>query len=322
MPQARIQLCLPSFADRTTPAASQYLESSFAPAIASITEQYLQGKLDFLDAIILPRSNDSAQRLYYYLCELQRRGVKRGPALLIYDLAKIPRATSSAHSQQATHKLAEQLAVDTTALPGAIAQRNRRRQLFAEVLQLRRSAAGAGCLMEQMFRAADLCPAEQFDIALQAWLAQTHDGIQGPRVLLTGSAPADERLHRAVETAGGNIVCELGEHRSCAVGLSLIAVDGAYVAITQHYQQLTQGPRAFVDRAAQLLDAARVAQVDGVIHWLIEQEEALIWDLPAQRDALQTAGVPLLSLVRRSWKADDGALDEITKFTNNLRGKH
>ncbi len=314
-------LCLPSFADRATPAAGQYLESSFAPAVSSITEQYLQGELDFLDAIILPRSNDSAQRVYYYLCELQRTGLKRGPALLIYDLAKIPRDTSSSHSQQATQQLAGQLAVDMAALPAAIAQRNRRRRLIADLMQLRHSTASvSGTFAEQLSRAADLCSADQFDSALQVWLAQPHDGMLGPRLLLAGSAPPDERLHRAVESAGGNVVAELGEHRSCVVALPVVAANGGYAALAQHYQQLTCGPRAFVDRAAQLLDAARAARVDGVILWLIEQEEALIWDLPAQRDALQAAGVPLLSLVRRSWNADDGALDDITKFVHNLRG--
>ena len=42
----------------------------------SIAEQWLTGELDFLDAVVFPRSDDSAQRLYYYLCELQRRGAR------------------------------------------------------------------------------------------------------------------------------------------------------------------------------------------------------------------------------------------------------
>jgi hypothetical protein len=94
-------LRVPSFAQAGTPMAGRYLESSFSPDIRSIAEQYLQGTLDFLDAIIFPRSNDSAQRLYYYLCELRSRGLVDGPNPLIYDLAKIPRATSLRHTQTA-----------------------------------------------------------------------------------------------------------------------------------------------------------------------------------------------------------------------------
>jgi hypothetical protein len=55
-------LRLPEFA-RATEAADVYLESSFMPDVRSICEQYLQGAFGFLDTIILPRSNDSAQRV-------------------------------------------------------------------------------------------------------------------------------------------------------------------------------------------------------------------------------------------------------------------
>ena len=49
------------------------------PEVALDLQQYLQGAFDFLDSIIFPRSNDSAQRLYYYLSELRRRELSRGP---------------------------------------------------------------------------------------------------------------------------------------------------------------------------------------------------------------------------------------------------
>jgi benzoyl-CoA reductase/2-hydroxyglutaryl-CoA dehydratase subunit BcrC/BadD/HgdB len=57
---------LPSVAQGEVAAADRYLESSFAPEVGSIAQQYLEGKFDLFDALVLPRSNDSAQRLYYY----------------------------------------------------------------------------------------------------------------------------------------------------------------------------------------------------------------------------------------------------------------
>jgi len=316
-------LQVPVFGTTDFKSANQYLENSFEPAVRAITERYLQGELDFLEAIILPRSNDSAQRLYYYLCELRRSNMVGGPTPLIYDLAKIPRDSSLTHSEQATRRLAQTIGAEEIALPKAIAFRNRRRELLAAANVARsRHNNLQGSFIDRVFRAADLCEAIQFDTALSDWLErnQRKNGIPGPRVLLAGSAPPDERLHRAVETAGGNVVAEFGDFASCSAQLPPIPEEGSFAALALHYRSLTHGPRAFIDRAEVTVACAQSAQVDGVIQWLTEQEEALVWDVPAQKSALAAAGIPILSMVRRCWDASDGTTDEIISFTKSLGG--
>ena len=87
----------------------EFLESAHAPELRIIVEQWLAGELDFLDAVIFSRTDESAQRIYYYLCELQRRGLCGGPRPLLFDLAKIARPTSIEHSRESTRRLAEEL---------------------------------------------------------------------------------------------------------------------------------------------------------------------------------------------------------------------
>jgi hypothetical protein len=314
-------LRVPSFAGVSTPMADRYLESSFSPDMRSIAEQYLQGALDFLDAIIFPRSNDSAQRLYYYMCELRTRGLAGGPKPLIYDLAKIPRAESLTHSRMATRRLAAEIQVHEPALSHAILQRNRRRELFASAARARTRTAGLpGSAMERIFRSADLCEPQAFDAAFEHWVSSAELKIAGRRVLLAGNAPPDQRLHRAVEEAGGNIVSEMGDHASCAVTLPPIAPDGSYAALADHYHDFRFGSRGFVDRATLLRTLAQEATAEAVILWLIEEEDALIWDLPAQLSALAAAGIPALPLVRRRWDGGDSTLDEISLFLRRLKG--
>src|SRR6187549_4002425 len=72
----------------------QFVETSFATELRVIANQWLEGSLDHLDAVIFARGDDSGQRLYYYLCELQRRGLCRGPRPLLYDVASLPREAS------------------------------------------------------------------------------------------------------------------------------------------------------------------------------------------------------------------------------------
>jgi hypothetical protein len=174
--------------------------------------------------------------------------------------------------------------------------------------------------MERIFRSADLCDAEVFDAAFEQWMSKTELKIEGRRVLLAGNAPPDERLHRAVEEAGGNIVSEMGTHASCAVTLPPIAPDGSFGAIAEHYHDFRFGSRGFADRALLLRTLAQAAAADAVILWLIEEEDALIWDLPAQLSALAAAGIPALPLVRRRWNGGDATLEEIATFVHKLEG--
>jgi hypothetical protein len=313
-------LRLPSFAQANYASADAYLESSFMPEVRSICEQYLQGAFRQLDAIILPRSNDSAQRLYYYLSELRGRGLADGPEPLIFDLAKIPRDTSRAHSRLAVNQLAAQIGALQEAMPEAIAQRNRRRELVAAAA-IARMGGGARCrgsVMERIFRAADFCDADDFDLAFKEWLKNADWDAAGARVVLAGTAPPDERLHRAVETGGGNVVAEFGDHASCGAAPPLIPADGSLASLADHYQSRAAGSRAFVDRAADIVAVAKRAQAAGVIIWLLEEEDALIWDLPAQAKALAAAGIASLALVRRRWDGSDGALEAITAFSRGL----
>lgn len=303
--------------------ANEYLEDSFAPSVRAVAEKYLQGDLDFIDAVILPRSNDSAQRFYYYLCELIRSKQADGPTPLIYDLAKIPRESSRVHNEQSTRKLAKILDIKEADLPRAISLRNQRRQLLAEANVARIHQRNVqGSFIDRVFRAADICDATRFDRALSDWLKRNkgEKKIPGPRLLLAGNPPPDERLHQAVERAGGNVVAEFGDFMSFSAHLPPVPEEGSYSALSAHYHLLTNGPRAFVDRARIMLSKARKAEVDGVIQWLIQEEEALVWDVPAQKSALAAEGIPVLSLVCRCWDASDGAMDEIISFTKSLRG--
>jgi hypothetical protein len=110
-----------------TPRAEQWLESKFPAWSRSIVEQWADGRFDELDAVVFSRGDDAVQRVYYYICELQRRGLVGGPEPVIFDLAQIPRATSEAHTIASVRRLAAKLAVDDAALETSIGKVNARR---------------------------------------------------------------------------------------------------------------------------------------------------------------------------------------------------
>lgn len=115
--------------DQPTPRADTWLESRFPRWARSILENWAEGLLDHLEAVLFSRGDDVTQRLYYYICELQRRGIVGGPRPLIFDVAKIPRAASEAHTISSVRTLTADLSVDDAALAAGIAAMNEQRTL-------------------------------------------------------------------------------------------------------------------------------------------------------------------------------------------------
>jgi len=122
---------LPFDPDRPTPTADGWMESKFAPWARAILEAWAAGDYDHLGQVVFSRAEDSVQRLYYYLCELQRRGLVAGPQALILDIAKIPRESSLARTTDCLRRLAGELGVDDATLAPAIDQCNDERDSSA-----------------------------------------------------------------------------------------------------------------------------------------------------------------------------------------------
>lgn len=301
---------LPWDADRETPRADQWLESSFAPWTRSIIEDWADGRFDFMEAVIFTRGEDSAQRLYYYICELQRRGEIAGPTPLIFDVARIGRQSSIDRTADGVRRLVGQLGLSNEDLSRGIATANKRRVAFQGV-ETRRS--GNGPLYERIARASLFAP---LDHTLEQ--VEASEGRPLGRILLTGNAPPDERLHAAVEATGWSIVGEAHDRSLLRLGAAVSeSGDPAAAIATQVHQQIA-GSRSFANHATWIVDEARRLKADAALIWLIEQEEALVWHAPPQEKALAEAGIPCLSLSRRRWDAADGAAEEITAFIRGL----
>ena len=110
------------------------------------------------------------------------------------------------------------------------------------------------------------------------------------------------------------MVSELHVHSLMRHGAAVDAGSDAARALARHVVGNSVGPRSFCDRSAAIVRAARDAEARGVILWLTREEEALGWHVPAQRRALEAAGIPALVMTSRDWRAADGAGDAIVKF--------
>ena len=299
-------LHLPWQPDRPTPLADGWLESSFPIWARSMVEDWAQGCFDGLEAVVFSRGDDAAQRLYYYVSELQRCGRLGGPRALIFDLAAIRRASSEAHTIAAVRRLANILELSEDDLREGILIANRRRRSLAAIDAER---TGDGVLHEKIARASLFAPLVDQDYRPP----QGEGDFQG-RAILAGTPPPDHRLHRLIGASGWAVVGEAHERSLDRLGPEIDAAADPVAAVGRQIHAHAPGSRAFCDRAGQLAELAGARRADAVILWLAEEDEALVWEAPRARDRLAAAHIPCLFLARRDWRCRDDTNERIAGF--------
>ena len=297
--------------------ADRYLEPTFTSESRSIAEQWLTGELDHLEAVVFTRSDDSSQRLYYYLCELQRRGLCGGPRPLMFDLASCARESSLAHTISSTRHLARELGASDVALVPALRRVHERNELrLATAASTLKAPAARGSVAARLLRAADRDWSGDFDQALRTPQDSEPAPTDAAPLMLIGSAPPDERLHESAERAGANIVATLNAatpYRADDAAQSGDAFEQIARRCRAHpWRSLLQTPQAFCSRALDL-------RVAGVILWVVAEDTGLAWVYPRVERSLREHAIPVLSLTMQKWDAPTETLEAIEKFASTLR---
>ena len=302
---------------RETPRADRYVEPTFSPESRAIAEQWLRGELDMLEAVIFSRSDDSAQRLYYYFCELQRRGLCGGPKPLLYDIANWNRDSSLAHTIASTRHLASELCASADALPRAIERVRERCELLASAAEFTLEPQSArGSFTQRLVRLADRDWSEHFDPTLRTMRDPSPASPQTTRLILIGSTPGDECLHEAAEGAGANIIATLNAatpHRTASCASTGDAFERIARRCRAHsWRNKLQSPDDFCERAIEL-------DVAGVILWTVSEDASLAWAAPRIEGALRARGIAVLPLTMQPWNVSTGTLNAIAAFAAELR---
>jgi benzoyl-CoA reductase/2-hydroxyglutaryl-CoA dehydratase subunit BcrC/BadD/HgdB len=316
-----------------TTLADRFLESSFSTQSRVVADRWLAGDLDCLDAVIFSRSDDNAQRLYYYLCELQRMGECKGPRPLLYDLARIARGSSVAHTIESTQALASALVVNESRLSTAIERVVVREALVSELATLRTAdQAPLGAVAHRIVRGARSDWSDEFDRLLQEWLAAPTTVEPRKRVLLVGSAPSDEHVHAAIEVDGVVVVGETNEASSTASlplraaravpsNDALTGSSSPVEIIARRCYEQTKAISTLLQSPADIVNVARALRADGVIVWMLATDTGLAWEAPRIERALREASLPTLMLTSQPQTLSEQVLTEIARFRRTLEAR-
>ncbi len=293
-----------------TPFADKWLETSFPAYARSILEDWKAGAFDRFDRVVFSRGDDVAQRLWYYICELQRREQIKGPKPFIYDAARVQRSTSHVHAVGAVQRLCGQLDISDTALLAGVELANKRRKLLSGF-----NAPGLCGLAKDQIARASLLP------GLEEWL----DSIGAPkaggdrRIVIGGSNLPDSGMHAAIRSAGWNVAASLNDISVTRLGQEIELGDqDVWTAVGVASNALKIGPRAFNPSSGAITNAISATGSKAAVYWVIEEDEARAWHVPAVRKVLENSGLPHLVMTRRSWRLDDGALEDVSEFLEGL----
>lgn len=301
-----------------TPRADEYMEDLFDPIVRGVFEQVLEGRLAWLDAVVLPRSNDSIQRLYYYLCELRRRGVA-APLPILFDLQHTPSAAAHAYNLDRMADLKAALeavagrAITDHWLGEAIADFETRRARMAAFATARPGSALAGSEALKAYTAWRVMPPGAFDVALPGLETGNGRAQAGPKVVLAGSAQDTPDLHLLVEAAGGRVVGDYHPLGDLLIGEAAPTGFAPLEGLTRRYQSGLMSSRTFPRPPEAITRFAKARQADLVIFHFWKVEEALTWDYPAERRALEAAGVRTLAFTDQPYGIDPGLAAPIAR---------
>jgi hypothetical protein len=148
------------------------------------------------------------------------------------------------------------------------------------------------------FAAAHMLPHDELEARVrQAVKASPQESAgKGPHVMVCGSAHADAGLHGLVEAGGGIVVMDYHSGGELSVQRPTDEAMAPLEAIADRLRKDQSASRRFIDAAGEVATYARTLRIDLAIFSYFPEEEALTWDYPEQKAALEAAGVRVLRL--------------------------
>ncbi|MEO6340950.1 MAG: 2-hydroxyacyl-CoA dehydratase family protein [Caulobacteraceae bacterium] len=313
-----------------TPTADIYIEPVVPPETRALFEDALAGTFEFLDLLVLSRTDD---KLYYYLKEMVRLGrAPKAPRLHMFDLMPSQREAVRKYNRDNFDDLIAELErvtgreITDAALREAITLTNRRRALQRRLMEVRSASRVAGSDAMQAIGAGYFMPPAAYADALEAYLGELDAGpspaAQSPRLLVATSEPLSYLdLHTRIEAAGGFIVAEDDSWGARAPGGDIPLDRAPREAVFNKYWQDTAHGGVYPAEAREAWFKAQAARddVDGVVFYVPPSDHQFGWDYP--RLAAHVAGLGKPSVLLRQDATRDDAIDgKIAAFVAEVGG--
>lgn len=281
-------------------------------SVASMLEQLLSGRLDFLDYLVVPHTRTVVAAMKTQL-DLARRDDPglRIPELFYLDKAHSGQEIAAAYERTVIDEFVAQLEAWSGSplrddqVARAIVDAEEHRRLLARVVERRRAVPARldGVSAHQVFSTVATMPRDEHAHLVRALLAEPEREFPGPRVMIGGSPQPDDRLVRAVERTGAVVVAEEHCWGERAAEARLSGTDRDALA-----RRHTERPACSISfplerEVSACVRRARDARADLVVFHVYTGDVFELWSVPAKRAALAEAGIATVSLAEQDFQA-------------------
>jgi benzoyl-CoA reductase/2-hydroxyglutaryl-CoA dehydratase subunit BcrC/BadD/HgdB len=291
------------------PLADEHVEEKLDPEMRSLFDQIASGRFEFLDLLVVTASSDGYAYLFDYLKALVGEGEGgRVPPLYMLDLIHNDSPEAKAYNLVRMEELIRRLenlaarTVTTADLQSAIRVVNAEREGRRQVLELRDEGLCDGRELHGLIASSFYLPGSEFRARISAVRNKAPSKptyASRVRFLISSSETLyHDRLHRAVEEAGGLVALEDDRRGSRSAGSDIPVSDAPLKDIALAYSLGQPSPRLPYERwQAWFADALKSGKIDAVLFYVPPSDEYYGWRYPDLRDAATKAGLPTL-LVR------------------------
>jgi benzoyl-CoA reductase/2-hydroxyglutaryl-CoA dehydratase subunit BcrC/BadD/HgdB len=325
-----IQLC--GSADETTLTGDVYMEEIFDGYVRSLFNRLLEGRFNFCDLIVIPRTSEGLLQLYYYLAEARKWEPERHfPEVYLFDLLQTPYWTTGRYVRGRVDAFKQRLEalthkpIEESSIRNAVAAVNHTRDLQRKVNALRRQTpprlSGSDAL--RAFGAGGFVSPDDYRKLLTELLeAPPSPMAPNTRVMIKGSPHDNIRFYELVERCGATVVADDHAGGERMFDGNVREADDLLDAIAFYYQTDSFSPRSYPqsDQDARFLANVEAAKVEAVIFFIEEHDDTFGWDYPDQMKALDRLGIPSLYLPFQSYRSPDTAAQEkaVRNFLDGL----
>ena len=287
---------------KSTELADEFMEAAFDPITRSVFNRLLKGDYNFLDLIVLPRANDSYQRLYYYLCELHRKYPEYNiPPVFMLNMLHSGRPSTDKHNNKQFSRFATCLQViaetgiSRAQIEQAIASYNECRKQLHTFNQLRAQHQIPTSLIDAVYATVQCTNVDRVNEALSGLnqaIATKPISDDKPRLVIVGNGVDHSGLHEFIDQLGASVV---GDYHFYGQQFLSGLVDTeleALTALQNHYCQAVKSTRTPPPDIDGPISSAKQQRADGILFFFLQGEEALTWQVPKQLAATKAANIP------------------------------
>ena len=256
-----------------------------------------------LEGVVLCSMPVNELWLYNFILSLSLRGEAGAfPKAELLNISHERRPSAERLNLDALKGLARTLKVDAVALTDAIAGRNAVRAMLRRIDGLRTGARGGitGAVARRLMDPADSLPARDYLALADRLLAEAPPSAGGLPVILSSPTTPSLELYDALEARGLRIVGDDAEAGTRAIGPDVEAGDDPLAALARRYAGRDPAPAGWstAERTAYLLDMAQSRGARAVLFDQPVWSHPTAWDYPAERQALESAGVACVVLLQ------------------------